>query len=139
MKPAAVILDTGPLVAWLCRSDRWHAWAAEQFERLQPPLITCEAVLSEACFLYARAGGDPSRLVAAVRAGFLQIGLRLADETAAVEILLNRYADAPMSLADACIVRLAEIHRDCRVLTLDRHFIRYRRFGRSVIPVLAPW
>jgi len=54
-------------------------------------------------------------------------------------VLLEKYADAPMSLADACLVRLSELHRDSRVLTLDRHFLRYRRLGRSLIPLICPW
>jgi predicted nucleic acid-binding protein len=141
-KPAplhTVLLDTGPLVAWLCRGDRWHRWAVDTFATIPPPLVTCEAVLTEACFLYAREGGAPGRLLAAVEAGHIRIGLALEDEAAAIAVLLAKYSDAPMSLADACVVRLSEVLRNSRVLTLDRHFTRYRRFGRSVIPLLCPW
>jgi len=134
-----VILDTGPLVAWLCRGDRWHRWAADTFRAVAPPLVTCEPVLTEACFLYAREGGDPARLLAAVAAGHLRIGLGLERESAAISALLSKYADAPMSLADACVVRLSELHRECRVLTLDKHFTSYRRLGRAVIPLVSPW
>jgi len=134
-----VILDTGPLVAWLSDMDAWHAWAAEQFGLLSPPFVTCEAVLTEACFLYAREGGQPARILGKVRAGILQIPFEISDEAAAIETLLTRYADAPMSLADACLVRLSERHKACRVLTLDRHFNHYRRYGRSVIPLISPW
>jgi uncharacterized protein len=135
----AVLLDTGPLVAWLCRGDRWHRWAVDTFASLPPPLVTCEPVLTESCFLYAREGGDPGRLLAAVAAGHIQIGIAVEQEAAAVSALLAKYSDAPMSLADACLVRLSELVRESRVLTLDRQFIRYRRFGRSLIPLLAPW
>ena len=134
-----ILLDTGPLVAWLCATDRWHGWAADQFARLEPPLVTCDAVLTEACFLYAREGGDPSRLLGKVRAGFLRCEIRIGVEAAALESLMARYADTPMSLADACLVRLAELHRDSRVFTIDRDFTRYRRHGRSAIPLLSPW
>lgn len=72
-------------------------------------------------------------------AGFLKVGLEIADEAGALETLMSRYAETPMSLADACLVRLAEMHKDCRVFTLDRHFKHYRRYGRSVIPLLSPW
>jgi len=74
-----------------------------------------------------------------VREGRLRPNFKLADEAAALETLMKRYADKPMSLTDACLVRLAEIHKDCRVFTLDRHFKTYRRYGRSVIPLLSPW
>ena len=61
-----------------------------------------------------------------------------ASEAASIELLMQRYADTPMSLADACLVRLSEVHKDCRVLTLDKHSKHYRRFGRSVIPLISP-
>ena len=134
-----VLLDTGPLVAWLCATDQWHEWSADQFGRLEPAFITCEAVLTEACFLYARAGGDPAKIIGKVRQGLLDATFTLASEAAAIELLLQRYADTPMSLADACLVRLSEVHKDCRVLTLDKHFKHYRRYGRSVIPLINPW
>jgi uncharacterized protein len=135
----SVLLDTGPLVAWLCRGDRWHRWAVEIFATIAPPMVTCEPVLTEACFLYAGVGGDPGRLLAAVAAGHIRIGLAVEHEALAISALLKKYADAPMALADACLVRLSELHRDSRVLTLDRHFLRYRRLGRSLIPLICPW
>lgn len=58
-----IILDTGPVVAWLCATDQWHRWAVPEFERLEPPLVTCEPVLTEACFLYAREGGDSVKIL----------------------------------------------------------------------------
>ena len=134
-----IILDTGPLVAWLSDKDAWHQWAVEQFGLLEPPFVTCEAVLTEACFVYAREGGEPARILGKVTTGVLQIPFEIGDEAAALETLMKRYADTPMSLADACLVRLSEIHKDCRVFTLDRHFKTYRRYGRSVIPRLSPW
>lgn len=134
-----VILDTGPLVALYDARDEHHRWARETMDLLPAAVITCEPVLTEACFLLARGGADPIRILRAVREGVLQPAFELRDEAAALETLMARYADTPMSLADACLVRLAEIHRDCRVLTLDRHFARYRRYGRSVIPLLSPW
>ncbi|MDQ6939480.1 MAG: hypothetical protein M3119_04910 [Verrucomicrobiota bacterium] len=69
----------------------------------------------------------------------IQRSFSLFDEVGALEVLMRRYADKPMSLADACLVRLSELHKDCRVFTLDRHFKHYRRFGRSIIPLLSPW
>ena len=133
------LLDAGPLVAYLSDRDKWHAWAVNQFVSLRPPVLTCEAVLSEACFLTRRNGGEPPDILQMLQRGAFAIAFDLETETASVEVLMRRYSDAPMSLADACLVRLSELHRDCRLLTLDRHFARYRRHGRQVIPLLAPW
>ena len=136
---AVVIVDTGPLVAHYCASDAHHAWTREQMKRLALPLLTCESVLTETCFLLARHRVDPIRILRAVQSGVIKVGLEIGDEAAAWEVLMKRYADTPMSLADACLVRLSEMNRECRVFTLDRDFKHYRRFGRSVIPLISPW
>ena len=132
------LLDTGPLVAFLNRNDRWHQWAKAQMGALPPPLLTCEPVLTEACFLVQRNGGQPAEVLAKVQAGVIAVALELQTEAAALETLMRRYEDTPMSLADACLVRLSELHFDCQVFTLDADFRRYRRHGRQVIPLLAP-
>lgn len=134
----STIIDTGPLVAYVNGRDRWHAWAVEQMRALVPPLVTCEPVLTEACFLVQRAGGRPADLVGKVRQGVLVIGLDVAGEAKAIESLMQRYADTPMSLADACLVRLSELLADCRLFTLDSDFEHYRRNGRQTIPLLRP-
>jgi len=105
---------------------------------LGPPLVTCEPVLAEACFLIQRAGGRPADLIRKVAQRNLEIGLDLAHDASAVESLMQRYAGTPMSLADACLVRLTERFADCRLFTLDEDFEHYRRNGRHLIPLLHP-
>ena len=135
---SAIIVDTGPLVAYFNRRDRWHGWVADKMPVLHPPLITCEPVLAEACYLIQRAGGGPAGLIRKVVQGSIEIGIDLADEASGIESLMLRYADTPMSLADACLVRLSERLPDCRLFTLDADFAHYRRNGRQVIPLLSP-
>lgn len=132
------LLDAGPLVAYLSDRDKWHSWAVNQFSQLRPPLISCESVLSEACFLVRRKGGEPADVLRLLQRQAFVIAFDLETEPIAVETLMRRYSDAPMSLADACLVRLSELHSDCRVFTLDSDFRRYRRHGRQVIPLLSP-
>ena len=134
-----VIVDTGPLVAYVNRRDRWHRWVADQMAALHPPLVTCESVLTEACFLIQRAGGRPADLVRKIAQGSLEIGIDLQEDASGIQSLMQRYADTPMSLADACLVRLSERISDCRLFTLDTDFEHYRRNGRQVIPLLHPW
>jgi uncharacterized protein len=133
-----IIIDTGPLVAYVNRRDRWHRWAAEQMAALHPPLVTCEPVLTEACFLIQRAGGRPADLVRKLAQGVLEIGIDLQKDAPGIQSLMQRYADTPMSLADACLVRLTERVENCRLFTLDSDFEHYRRNGRQVIPLLRP-
>ena len=134
-----VLVDTGPIVAYLNGRDRHNAWAVAVFKQLRPPLLTCEAVLSEAVFLLRSApgGGDP--VLDLVRRGVLQVTFDLQGEVAAVSRILQRYGSLPMDLADACLVRMSELHADCVQLTVDSEFRDvYRRNGRQVIPTLLP-
>jgi predicted nucleic acid-binding protein len=133
-----IIVDTGPLVAYYNRRDQWHRWVADQMAALHPPLVTCEPVLTEACFLIQRGGGRPADLIRKLAQGSLKIGIDLQDDASGIQSLMQRYADTPMSLADACLVRLTERISDCRLFTLDSDFEHYRRNGRQVIPLLHP-
>jgi len=133
-----IIVDTGPLVAYFNRRDRWHRWAADQMAALNPPLLTCEPVITEACFLIQRAGGRPADLIRKITQRSLEIAIDLEEDASGIESLMQRYADTPMSLADACLVRLTERFPDCRLFTLDSDFEHYRRNGRQVIPLLHP-
>ena len=133
-----IILDTGPLVALLNRRDRYHRWAREQWTQIAPPLFTCEAVLAETCFLAQSLTGGQAAVLDLVGRGVLDLSFRLSEETAAVSRLLKKYRNIPMSLADGCIVRLAERHARGVVFTLDSDFTVYRRNGRQLIPTLGP-
>lgn len=134
-----ILLDTGPLISILNRKDAHHQWASNIMDGLTPPLMTCEAVLTEAVFLLQRSGGDPTIPLKLMKQGDLILDFNVSTEAASLEILMKRYSDVPMSLADACLVRLSEIHKESKVFTLDRDFKIFRRFGRSVIPVISPW
>ena len=133
-----VILDTGPLVALLNRRDRHHGWAREQWTHIAPPLLTCEAVLAEACFLVRRFDGGQAAVLALASRGVLDLSFHVAEETTAVSRLLKKYQDVPMSLADACLVRMAERCAESVVFTMDSDFMVYRKNGRQLVPMLAP-
>src|SRR2546423_4120872 len=98
-----IVVDTGPLVALLSRADRYQDWAREEFERLTPPVFTCEAVLSEAQFLVHERGGNPLAVLEMVQRGILGVVFELEDEVERLLELQRTYADVPMSLADACL------------------------------------
>jgi predicted nucleic acid-binding protein len=134
-----IILDTGPLVAFLNRQDKHHRWTLKQWEKLPPPLITCEAVLSEACFLLSGFPGGQDAVIALVQRNVLQIAFAPADHVDRIGRLVRKYADAPMPLADACLVRMAELFADSAVLTLDSDFPFYRKNKSRVIPVISPY
>jgi predicted nucleic acid-binding protein len=132
------ILDTGPLVGSLDRDDQWHGWAAKQFASIQQPALTCEAVISEACFLLRDVPETRQKIFTLVERGILRVVPVLPDESPAVRILLARYGKR-MDYADACLVRLSELYREHTVVTTDAEDFRiYRRFIRQSITLRAP-
>jgi len=133
-----IIADTGPLVAYLDRSDRHHLWAKEVMGTLTEPLVTCDAVLAEACFLLQRGGIEAGLVMQMLERGVLRTAFDTAAESRALHLLLERYADVPMSFADACLVRLSETLPQSRVWTTDSDFKIYRRNRRSNIPLIDP-
>lgn len=140
MRRSTVIVDTGPIVALLDADERHHEWARTQFEALNAPLLTCESVLSEACFLLRRVGADATMPVSLVRRGALKVvdAVGSEDRAEAVASLIRRYENVPMSLADACLVDILERTENGSIMTLDSGFRIYRQARRRVIPLLCP-
>lgn len=133
-----IVVDTGPLVAFLNRNDAYHRWATETLGPLEPPLWTCEAVLSEACHLLRKLEGGPEAVLSLVSRQILLPTFSLLEEAEPVHALMEKYRDVPMSLADACLVRMTETDRGCKVLTLDGDFRVYRRDRKEPVPVVLP-
>ena len=138
MKKGPGLLDTGPLVSFLGSGLKHHSWTCEQWKAFRPPLLTCEAVLTEASFLLKREGIEADPLFALLERGVIRIALDVQEEQADLRALMRRYRNRPMSLADACLVRLSELETAGEILTLDSDFRIYRRHGNKVIPVLMP-
>jgi len=132
----SVIVDSGFLVALVRRDDAAHGWASAVSGRLPAPWHTCEAALSETFFV---SGPALRQVVAALLARDLLVcDFSLRIEQQAILALMEKYADVPMSLADACLVRMTEVLPDPVLLTTDSDFHIYRRHSRQVIPCLLP-
>ena len=139
MAAIKVLLDAGPLICYLNRKDQYHGWAVESWAALTEPLWTCEAVLSEAIFLAQSDGVSIDALLELFERGLVKLDFEISKHQSDVWQLLRKYADQPMSLADACLVRMAELNDNCQIFTTDKDFLVYRRKGRHVIPLLAPF
>lgn len=134
--PQSVIIDSSALVALLDPRDQHHLWARAAVADLPLPWLTCEAVVVEVFFLLARP--EASRLTRMLDDGRLRVAYGVRDEGKPVFDLMAKYADVPMSLADACLVRMSETLPDPVVLTTDADFKIYRRRSRQVVPCLLP-
>lgn len=133
-----VLLDTGPLVASLNAAEQHHLWAVGQLKSISPPLLTCEAVISETCFVFRAIANGPTRVLDLLQRRLLEIPFRLDPEIETVQRLIRKYANIPASLANTCLVRMSEICAQSSILTLDSDFCVYRRHGRRAIPVIMP-
>ncbi len=132
------IVDTGPLVAFFDRAERHHRWVVDRIEELEAPLLVCEPVLTEAMYLLGRYSGAQDALFELLQNGALSIAFAIGENIGALRKLTQKYRDTPMSLADACVVRMAEIHERHAVLTLDADFPVYRKNGRLPLTLVQP-
>jgi predicted nucleic acid-binding protein len=134
----SVVLDAGPLVGLVDRRDFHHRWCVDALKLLPPPFLTCEAVIAETLFLLEEVPFGSDQVMGMLRDGLIRIAFDLDDNLEAVSALLAKYRDVPMSLADACLVRMTELHDRARVFTLDADFKLYRRHSRHTIPLIFP-
>jgi predicted nucleic acid-binding protein len=133
----SILVDAGFLVALLSHRDHHHHWAAAQAQHLPLPWKTCESVLSEAFHLVGSRG--TSTLATLIRRRAVVSDFEFHAEAEAVLKLMQKYGDMPMSLADACLVRMTEVLPNPILLTTDSDFRTYRRHGRHVVPVTMPY
>jgi uncharacterized protein len=127
MNSAGVLLDTGPLVALLSKNDANHDQARRIFAECAPPFRCCEAVIAEACFLMHKVhASGPANVVALGASGVYSIAIAAEEHWASIEALFKKHSDRPISLADACLIRCAEIHEEARIATFDGDFGVYK-------------
>jgi uncharacterized protein len=131
-----ILLDTGSLIAVLYRRDQFHKWAVKEISKLPTPLLTCEAVITEACFLSQRMLGTSKAVYDFVETGAIKIGFNLEAELNSVKELAVRYQNIPMSLADSCLVRMSEMYPTSFVFTTDSDFLVYRKNLNQIIPTI---
>ncbi len=134
-----VLIDSGPLVAALRERDRHHAWAVAHLASMSEPCVTCEAVVSECFHLLEDAPEGAERFSELLADGVVRIDFDADQHLADLLHLLHNYRNLPMGFADACLVRMSELQPGARVFTIDTDFRIYRRNGRQMIPLVAPW
>lgn len=125
------IADTGLIVGALLRNDCYHDWAMQVFQQ-HAPFYVCDAVVGEAASFCP----DPRGVLELLARGELLFdrAFVLADELPHILALATKYADHPMDLADACLVRMSELAAHCRIWTVDRaDFSACRWHGRQPI------
>ena len=135
--PAAIV-DTGPLVAFLDRAERHHDWTVALVEAPEAPLLVCEPVLAEAMFLLSDLPKAQDALYDLLDKGALRIAFQVGEHIEPLRALHRKYRDRPISLADTCVVRMAELFERHQVFTLDSDFSVYRKNGREPLDLIYP-
>jgi predicted nucleic acid-binding protein len=138
MEQTETLADTGLIVGLLHKRDQHHDWAKQQFDRVTAPLYTCEAVLSEAFHLLEPVPTGQHRLLSVLDRGILDLSFSYAEHADRIHALMRTYADQPMSYADACLVRMAEVRRERTIVTTDDDFHVYRTAGEEPLDVWLP-
>ena len=133
-----VILDTSPLVALINKRDNYHEWSKQQWAMIKPPLLTCEAVITESFFLLRNTYGGQEKILQLLERQAITIDFDLKNELIEIQRLLTIYKSVPVSLADACLVRMAELQSNSSVFTLDSDFQIYRKNRHEIIDIIIP-
>jgi uncharacterized protein len=133
-----VIVDTSILIALIDHRDRYHDWAREQLGMISSPLLTCESVISEAWFLLNRVRNGREALLLLLEQDQVKVEFDLNTELASIIVLMRRYQSVPTSLADAELIRMAELYPKSSIFTLDSDFQIYRKNGDLFIPLITP-
>lgn len=128
------IADTGFLVAFINRGDKYHDWAVSLASQLTEPCLTCESVLSETAF-----HTDARHVFEMLNEGLIVPAFHCEEHLPQLEELARRYAARRPDFADLCLIRMSELFPKHSVLTVDREDFRiYRRNKREIIPVICP-
>lgn len=130
------LADTGLFVAFFRENDYYHKWAIDIFRTIEPPFFVCESVISETLFQSNKQ--NIGKILDLIESGVVEISFDLSKEKDSVFKLMRKYADLPMSLADACLVRMSEMNPYAVIITLDKHFETYRKHRRNKLSVLIP-
>ena len=131
-----ILIDTGVLVAILDKSDNFHRWTTQTVANLPCPFLTCEPVITEACFLLKNVYGGEDAVMGLVSSGNIQIDFSLNEEINTIRELMKRYQNVPMSLADGCLVRMSELIPGSYILTIDSDFRIYRKNKNEMIDLI---
>jgi predicted nucleic acid-binding protein len=138
MNKLPVIADAGVIVGLIYERDQWNEWTRAQAAGLPVPYLTCEAVITEACYLLQDISDGEDKVLQMIELGVLQVSFSLPAEVKTVKALMKKYKNVPMSLADACLVRMCELTENSVVFTVDSDFHIYRKNGKRKIDLIIP-
>ncbi len=133
-----ILVDAGPLVALVDADDQHHAKCVAALRALREPLATVWPPLTEAMYLLADLPKAQEAIWEMVERGALQLLPLHAADVSRIRELMRKYADRPMDMADASLLRVAEREGIRRIFTLDRKDFSVYRLHNRIRPTLLP-
>ena len=133
-----ILVDAGPLIALVDANDQHHAECMAALKNMREPMATVWPPLTEAMYLLVDQPRAQESLWEMVERGALQLLALDSGDAPRIRELMRKYANRPMDLADAALLRVAEREGIRKIFTVDRRdFSVYRLHGR-VRPTLPP-
>jgi predicted nucleic acid-binding protein len=133
-----VLVDAGPLVAIMSRTDEYHHICLETLHNLPGPMFSCWPVIAEAAWLLRGQAGAAEQLLNSISQGLLEFLALPSGEAGQIARLMEKYRDLRPQLADAALVYLAERDHFDLIFTLDRRdfsvYQRGRKHAFRIIP-----
>lgn len=133
-----VILDTGPLTAFLNRRDHYHYWVLGQLQKTTSAFITCEAVLSETLYLTGHSHAAILAISGMIREDLIRVNPVMSEQSEAVFQLMKKYNDLPASLADVCLLQMYNSGMGDKIMTLDADFRIFRDKKSKPLKLIIP-
>lgn len=134
-----VLLDTGPLTAFLNSRDQFHPWVLRQFRQIKTGLVTCEPVISETLYLTGNSVAAIRAVSGMIGEDLIRIHPVLSEQAGSVFQLMEKYSDLPASLADVCLLYMFNAGIGDKIITLDSDFREFRDNRSKPLKLLAPF
>lgn len=134
-----ILIDTGPIVAFLNKNDQHHSYVEEQMRHFPPPFYTCEAVVTECFFLMSRVPQGEDKLIELLESSHIQLESIYTNQSKKIHRFVQQYSNIPMSFADACLVQIAEVSDVSLIFTLDKDFQIYRSSKGAPLSLISPF
>jgi predicted nucleic acid-binding protein len=138
LRTQPVLIDSGAILALLDRSEWAHERSVRALDGLRRPLVTCEAVITECCYLLRNSPLGIEAVLANVESGFFGIPFQLSQSSAQIQAILQKNRGTSADFADACLIHMASELNTGDILTLDKEFARYRWRRTKPFRLLIP-
>lgn len=133
-----ILIDTGPIVAFFDKDDRYHALCIEFLKEIKEPLVTTWPVLTECFYLLNFSWEVQDDLWLFIQRGGIDIYPIEKEVLSQCRELMKQYRNLPMDLADATLVALGDVLEVPRIFTLDHKDFSIYRFKQKRRFTLIP-